>query len=438
MKAKTSKWQNLKDLAAQEQLDKDVKNLVNKHMHNHNLKMFDLPRNGFGDKGAKALAELIMSNKSVNHLNIDWNTKVGSVGTRAIIEAVIQNPNFEQLHMRVTTVEPEAAVLAMRSSNISHLDLENTKIGVEGAVLVANELASNRTLKFLGLTANSMGPEGARAFGEALRLNSTLTSANFNGNRFGDEGLIDLAKGLESNCSLLSLGLRKNHFGPNGVAALCKVLLLNRNLEFINIGMNEIGPEGARILCRTLREFSAGRCARKFEYKEQENDIIPSGLMSIICHGCSIGDEGAREIINALEWNNSLIRIDSSNSGISDSLKEHIDKQIDFNALFLKLFSTKDHSKAWEELILASEGSKIWTEKLKRVVKSYSAAMNSPNDHTIIDFSQTAEENSDDSGEAVIFTSKEAKDFVKFLKKSKEVALGKTADKMVELLTKTE
>jgi len=63
---------------------------------------------------------------------------------------------------------------ARASRRCEQLYLDNNGIGAAGALVLADALMANRTLRFLGLAGNSIGDEGAAALARALATNRSL------------------------------------------------------------------------------------------------------------------------------------------------------------------------------------------------------------------------------------------------------------------------
>ena len=69
-------------------------------------------------------------------------------------------------------------------------------------------LAENSTLQFLDLSSNRVGLKGAIALADGLRENQTLRSLQINGNPIGDEGATKIIDAVGVNCSVRDLGLQ--------------------------------------------------------------------------------------------------------------------------------------------------------------------------------------------------------------------------------------
>ena len=83
----------------------------------------------------------------------------------------------------------------------------NTKIGLEGAIVLTKALETNTSITEINLSGNKIGPEGAIAIAKALEVNTSITEIHFDNNNIGSEGAITLAKVLETNTSITGINL---------------------------------------------------------------------------------------------------------------------------------------------------------------------------------------------------------------------------------------
>ena len=275
------------------------------------LTYFNLRGARIDDSGAKALGEVLQSNRSLTHLHL---------------------PN----HI-ITHIGAEALAKGLLSNNVLvHLDISNNWIGDQGAMALSKALESNRTLSHLNVGIEDMlgieislfrrsdfdeciGDSGIRAIAHALRSNNSLTYLDLQGNEFRDSAAAALGEALQSNCSLTHLYLRANHFGNSAAAAFSKALQSrgtqltrldlhntsisssclitlaeglqsNHTLERLDLSSNEIECPGAVALARALKTNQT--------------------LTHLQLGKNKIGDSGAKELVEALQWNETLIFLD--------------------------------------------------------------------------------------------------------------------------------
>ena len=111
----------------------------------------DLQYKGLTAHDATVVAEILKSNTSVTKVNLHGNKEIGDEGAKALAEALKVNATVETL------------------------SLVRCGIGDDGAAALAEALRSNTSLTRLDLCGNGIGDDGA-AFAGALRSNTTLRS----------------------------------------------------------------------------------------------------------------------------------------------------------------------------------------------------------------------------------------------------------------------
>jgi Ran GTPase-activating protein (RanGAP) involved in mRNA processing and transport len=134
----------------------------------------------------------------------------------------------------------ELAELLKNNTTIKKLTLSNIYNNVMregGAVLIAEALASNRTLLSLDLSNNAIDSAGGIALAKALQQNNTLKSINLSDNAVlvNEAGVKEFANVILNNKSLQHLVLNSNFLIKNRVSILSNALFYNRNLQTFSI-----------------------------------------------------------------------------------------------------------------------------------------------------------------------------------------------------------
>eukprot|EP00808_Paulinella_micropora_P018556 g67841.t1 len=127
----------------------------------------------------------------------------------------------------------EAAILAELlkvNKTLQTLDISWNSIGAQGAEHIAEALKVNNTVQTLNLYGNNIGPDGAKAIGKALEVNATLILIDLQSNLIGSAGAQHIAKALEVNNTVQTLYLGGNKIGPDGAKAIGKALENNTTL----------------------------------------------------------------------------------------------------------------------------------------------------------------------------------------------------------------
>jgi hypothetical protein len=109
-----------------------------------------------GAEGAKAVAEALKVNSTLQTIDLDYNG-IGDEGAKAAAEAIKVNSTLQTIY------------------------LDYNGIGDGGAKAVAEAIKVNSTLQTIYLGGNSIGAEGAKAIAEAIKVNSMLDIVDLGG-----------------------------------------------------------------------------------------------------------------------------------------------------------------------------------------------------------------------------------------------------------------
>jgi hypothetical protein len=105
---------------------------------------------------------------------------------------------------------------AICEKHLTHLQLPNQRIGMEGARAIARGLRHNKGVIYVDLRANSVLDAGAAAFAKMLKTNDTLRTLCLDANRITDAGAEKLAEALDvrtsRNYALGKLSVKHNDF----------------------------------------------------------------------------------------------------------------------------------------------------------------------------------------------------------------------------------
>ncbi|XP_068615157.1 MHC class II transactivator-like [Brachionichthys hirsutus] len=137
-------------------------------------------------------------------------------------------PAIKELHMLEFELGPERGPLALPKlwellpglHNLRHLDLENSKIGDNGAVELANVLVSLGFLEVLNLSQNCIGDHGVKKVAAMLRELPKLHCLSLYSNMISDEGAESLAAVLPHMASLTELDVKYNKLTDVGAQSL--------------------------------------------------------------------------------------------------------------------------------------------------------------------------------------------------------------------------
>ena len=126
------------------------------------------------------------------------------------------------------------------------LDLNDCRLGVPGALVLASLLPVMGSLTELILYDNQIGDEGAKVIGSALAVNGSLTTLDLQNNSIGDAGGVAIAEALRANVSLTSLNLDWNNIGPEGGKTVAEALRVNGSLASLDLFNNNFSEESKK------------------------------------------------------------------------------------------------------------------------------------------------------------------------------------------------
>ncbi|CAF4394303.1 unnamed protein product [Rotaria sp. Silwood2] len=164
----------------------------------------------------------------------------------------------------------------------------NNEIDDEGVRLIAEALANNESIHTLKLNTNSITDMGAAYLAEILNENKTITVLELNSNKIQDKGIENLADIIIKNKTLKTLSLNNN---PSVLGvALEKFVTVrhNKELKCLQIWGKHIGLIGAKYISLGLQENTT--------------------LTELDLTYCNIGEEGMKNIADALNYNKVNVR----------------------------------------------------------------------------------------------------------------------------------
>ena len=175
--------------------------------------------------------------------------------------SILQTKNVEEFSL---TVNGDSEVKDLVQLLVKYPDLMNrispyesikcNEISDAEAVSLAQVIQHNFIpLKRLDLSNNSISDAGAVALAQVLHHNSTLTELVLSNNSISDAGAVALAQALHHNSTLTELYLSENSSSDAGAVALAQALHHNSTLTELGLcGNDGIGEEGTRQLIQAL------------------------------------------------------------------------------------------------------------------------------------------------------------------------------------------
>jgi Ran GTPase-activating protein (RanGAP) involved in mRNA processing and transport len=197
---------------------------------NHTLTTLNLSSNiiDITNDGSKALsqelAKALKTNTTLTSLNLS-NNRIRYLGAIALAQLFKTNTTLTILNLSDNYIgndyylnvddklSKELADALIKDSNLTKLNLSNTRSGQILVKAFAEALKENKTLIELDISSNLIGNEGATALADALKTNSTLTTLIIYNNKISDDGAKALADALKTNSTLTTLDISKNNIG---------------------------------------------------------------------------------------------------------------------------------------------------------------------------------------------------------------------------------
>eukprot|EP00750_Incisomonas_marina_P003420 INCI13109.4.p1 GENE.INCI13109.4~~INCI13109.4.p1 ORF type:complete len:1178 (-),score=224.91 INCI13109.4:65-3598(-) len=256
----------------------------------HSVTRLLLGNNIVGNGGARDIAELIRSGRSSITTWYIAGNDFSADGIAHVCEALAHDTQVDMLWLKRNPLLPAGGpVLAklLRTNRMIHtLDLDNTGLLDEGAIVVLKSLAENGgTLRHLYLNGNGLGQATAEVIAEVLAPADetappcALLTLMAGSNRWGDQGAIAISRGLKHNNTIMRLSLQSSRIGLSGASALASAVAHHSSLASLNLGFakataalgelgNGIGDGGAKAFAVALRTNTSLR----------ELDLIHNGI----------------------------------------------------------------------------------------------------------------------------------------------------------------
>jgi Ran GTPase-activating protein (RanGAP) involved in mRNA processing and transport len=257
---------------------------------NTTLERLHLRSNNIRDVDAVAIANGIAENglSSLSVLNLNKNN-IGSMGARSI------------------------ATLLTSNKSLTALNLDgNEMIGTDGVVVIAEAMKHNKSLAILILGDIPFGDEGARSIESLLRTNVSLKELHMWGCGIGDAGVAAITDALRTNKSLKTISLGENPISNSVIAnELAPMLEINTTLIELDFGNHNepMDNVAAGSMLKTLEDYNdtvyTAYCSMYNSFVYSPNVRLLLGKISAISaenrKGCRIAPFSRRGIFNNLK-----------------------------------------------------------------------------------------------------------------------------------------
>ncbi|XP_056865392.1 RAN GTPase-activating protein 1-like [Raphanus sativus] len=236
----------------------EVMNMFSSALEGSKLRYLDLSDNALGEKGIRAFASLIKSQRDLEELYL-MNDGISEDAARAVRELLPSTAKIRVLQFHNNMTGDEGAVAIAEIVNncpcLEDFRCSSTRIGSEGGVALAEALESCGRLKKLDLRDNMFGVEGGIALGMSLSVLSELTEIYMSYLNLEDEGTEALSEALINSApSLRVLELAGNDITVESTGKLADCIASKQCLSKLNLSENELKDEGTVLIAKALDE----------------------------------------------------------------------------------------------------------------------------------------------------------------------------------------
>lgn len=178
---------------------------------NTTVKMLDLKGNNMRGTGAEALGQLLVRNKILRMLVLEWNALgMWEEGFAIFCEGLASN------------------------TSLTHLDLRNNQTNHQGAAELCIALKRNTTLQELDLRWNNIGLLGGRSLLEAMQQNRTLLKLEMAGNNIPSDTLRAIEQSMNHNVDRQST-LRESRSKTHVLTKEIQLLKEEKGRQFLSL-----------------------------------------------------------------------------------------------------------------------------------------------------------------------------------------------------------
>jgi Ran GTPase-activating protein (RanGAP) involved in mRNA processing and transport len=245
---------------------------------------------------AIAFADLMASNPPITYLDVKYSNIYGCDNALMIIEELKTNKTLE--HLRLTAQKiPDAAGskiydLLKVNTTIQTLDLRRNKLGSYTGLKIAEALKVNSSVKVINLSDNSINAGGLTHIANVLKTNKTVQSLNLSDNDLAESDAPTIATILKTNKTLKCLDVSNNKFDKTCCNIIFNALLENKTLEEFNFNRNELDFESAKLLVKVINTHPT--------------------LRTLGISDTKLANDGATLIVKAMQTNKTITSINLS------------------------------------------------------------------------------------------------------------------------------
>ncbi len=257
-----------------------------------------------------------LNSDSIQKLDISFNSNVIYLGA---IEnkAKLQFPNIQELDISGNDIsDADIAALAIELKNeksyLVTLKLKHNHIQCYGALLLANGLYDNQTLRHLELSWNSLRCDGAKAIAISLKVNKTLEVLKLDHNDVACAGATAIGNSIKLNDTIKTIDLSWNNINSDGAVALLKGLNTSLQMVSINLEHNCIGSRGLKEITEQFEEIYCFSGYSTKPYSESVTDSFQDKFITKYSASTEISNESMPD-----SFQDNIVTKYSTNDGLT-------------------------------------------------------------------------------------------------------------------------
>jgi len=193
--------------------------------------------------------------------------------TQALLNHLDANREASTLSLAYASISDEGITEVSKfvrdNPFVKYLDLRGNNIQAKGAMILANGIKINRSLRSLNLKWNAVGrdPSGVQALCDVLKFNLTRGHVDLRNNRINNVGAKAIGEMLVANTKITHLDISWNDLGVDGGIALLDGLKHNNSLIDCQLSGSKVGEETLHEVAFVLRRNRSAAA-----YKASPND----------------------------------------------------------------------------------------------------------------------------------------------------------------------
>ena len=245
-----------------------------------------------------------------------------------------------ELYLGNNSIQAKASGDAlMVNASLRMLNLHDNPVSA-GVVQIAESLKHNHSLLEIYLGRCSIAEKGCKAIGDALMVNRTLQLLDLHDNPISTS-VAHIAESLKHNCSLLEINLGNCDIPGRGAKAIGDALIVNKSLQVLDLSGNRISAGVAESLEHKLEiNSNSGKSGRVGRAKTKVS-LVKRSFEVLDLQGNPIST-GVAHIAESLKHNHSLLKINLGNCGISEKGSKAIGDALMVNT-FLQVLDLHDN-----------------------------------------------------------------------------------------------